>query len=285
MECLPYIGSTSSFFRIGPGVIIKRPMKIDKTFLCREAFEKENQDAILIERKILEKLGKHPRIVPSVHNHSEFHMVKELISVYRYLGEHLSGILLSEASHGTLQAYIDSNHADMPTSQRLDFCEQLAEAIVHLHSKGVIHSDMRPDNVLVHQVAQSSSVSLWLNDFGGSTCDELQLDGGHLPDIPFGDPRLPCESTPATDIFSLGTIFNTIMTGHWPFMNGPPDWKSAEDRLEYMSRVETLFEQGDFPAVSDLTGGVVIKRCWEHQYNTAEEVLHAVRLEREAEDM
>lgn len=211
-------------------------------------------------------------------------MIEELISVHRYLGEYFSGILLSEASYGTLQAYIDSNHGDMSTSQRWDFCEQLAEAAVHIHSKGVIHSDMRPDNVLVHQIAQSS-VSLWLNDFGGSTCEELQLDGGHLPDFPFADPRMPFESTPATDIFSLGSIFYVIVTGHWPFMNGPPDWKSAEHRLAYMNRVKISFEQGDFPAVSDLSGGDVIKKCWEHQYNTAEEVLQAVRLEKEAVDV
>lgn len=45
---------------------MKAPMKIDKRVLRREALEKENQEAISIERQILEKLGKHPRIVPSV---------------------------------------------------------------------------------------------------------------------------------------------------------------------------------------------------------------------------
>lgn len=155
---------------------------------------------------------------------------------------------------------------------------------MHIHSKGVIHSDMRPDNVLVHQTAQSP-VSLWLNDFGGSTCEKLQLDGGHLPDFPFGDPRMPVESTPATDIFSLGSIFYVIMTGNWPFMDGPPDWKSAEQRIDYMDRVKISFERGDFPTVSDLRGGNVIKRCWDYQYSTAEEVLRAVRLEREAVDV
>lgn len=45
---------------------MKAPMKIDTRVLRREALEKENQKAIFIERKILEKLGEHPRIVPSV---------------------------------------------------------------------------------------------------------------------------------------------------------------------------------------------------------------------------
>lgn len=63
-------------------------------------------------------------------------------------------------------------------------------------------------------------------------------------------------------------------------MDGPPDWKSAEDRLAYMDRVKTAFEQGVFPAVSDLRGGDVIKGCWEHHYRTAEEVLQAIQLEK-----
>ena len=66
MKRLSYVGSTSSFFRIGSGEIMKAPMKIDKRVLRREILEKENQEAISIERKILEKLGKHFRIVPSV---------------------------------------------------------------------------------------------------------------------------------------------------------------------------------------------------------------------------
>ena len=96
------------------------------------------------------------------------------------------------------------------------------------------------------------------------------------------DPRMPCESTLSTDIFSLGSIFYVIVTGHWPFMDGPPDWESAEQRLKYMESVRASFEKGVFPAVSDLGGGDVIKGCWEHQYGTAEEVLQAVRLGRVA---
>ena len=66
---------------------------------------------------------------------------------------------------------------------------------------GVIHSDLRPENILVDPV-DASSLSVWLCDFGESACEGLGLDGGHLPDTPFFDPRMKWESTPATDIFS-----------------------------------------------------------------------------------
>ncbi|KAI9841305.1 MAG: hypothetical protein M1837_000791 [Sclerophora amabilis] len=258
MKILPYHGSTSDFFLVKPGEILKAPMKVWAGASNREALEKENRRSITIERQILERLGKHPKIIP-------------------YLGDHPSGILLSEAPHGSLQAYIDSNYATMSAPLRWNLCEQATEAIVHVHSKGVIHSDLRPDNFLVHQVVTPRSASLWLSDFGGSMCPDLELDGGHLPDIPFSDPRMEWQSTPATDIFSLGSIFYVIMTGYWPFMNGPPRWSSAQDKLAYQDQVEVLFRRGEFPAVSGLSGGNVVKGCWDRQYHTAEEVLQAVR--------
>ncbi|KAI0868476.1 hypothetical protein GGS24DRAFT_482251 [Hypoxylon argillaceum] len=100
-------------------------------------------------------------------------------------------------------------------------CKHVTEAIVYAHEKGVIHSDLRPDNLLVDEVYESS-MSIWLCDFGGSLCEELGLDYRHLPDSPFFDPRVKWESTPTTNIFSLGSIFHTIQAGYWPFREPTP---------------------------------------------------------------
>lgn len=224
----------------------------------RRILEEENKRAINIERQILEHLGKHSRIVP-------------------YLQPYGAGILLSEACHGSLQAYIDTYHAKLNLSQRSKLCEQAAEAITYIHRKGVIHSDLRLENFLVTQTDQVDEPSLWLCDFGGSMCEKLSLDGGHMPDPPFLDPRMEWVSTPATDIFSLGSIFYAIQTGFWPYMNSPPQWKSSEAKFAYEERVSALFTAGQFPDVSDIHGGDVIKGCWSHQYKTAAEVLEAVR--------
>jgi serine/threonine protein kinase len=158
-------------------------------------------------------------------------------------------------------------------------CKQVAEAIVHVHEKYVVHSDLRPENFLVDRVDGSSAISIWLCDFGGSVCERLGLDGGHLPDTPFFDPRMKWESTPAVDIFSLGSIFYTIQTGYWPFRHSPPQWSSVEEKQRYEAQVDGLFKVGCFPPVSHVIGGDVIKGCWNHLYKTAEEVLKAVEVE------
>jgi hypothetical protein len=67
MEPLTYLGSTSQFSRIGPGIIVKSPMKIWKGNSNHKKLEEENASAIDIEQRILKKLGRHRRIVPFVH--------------------------------------------------------------------------------------------------------------------------------------------------------------------------------------------------------------------------
>jgi serine/threonine protein kinase len=197
--------------------------------------------------------------------------------------------MLTEAKYGNLQAYIDSNNAAIDDSLRRKWVVQAVEAIVYLHGRGVIHSDLRPENYLVHAtdgppVGHPPSLDLWLCDFGGSRCDELGSNVNHLPDEPFFDPQMPWTSTPATDIFSLGSIFYTILTGYWPYREGPPPL-TMEEKNAYETKVNEFFKAGVFPDVSHLSGGKVIKECWQHQHKTAENVLEAIKSEMKVLDM
>ncbi|KIV97856.1 hypothetical protein PV10_01560 [Exophiala mesophila] len=266
MEPLHYVSSTSQFSRIGPGLVVKAPMEVSKENPNHKQLEEHNAKAIDVEAQILKRLGRHPRIVP-------FHGVND------------TGILLSEAVHGNLQAYIDSNNPTIDTALRWKWSLQAAEAIAYLHEKGVIHSDLRPENYLVHATVEprddvdpSPSLDLWLCDFGGSVCEELGLDGGHLPDDPFFDHRKPWVSTRETDIFSLGSVFFNILTGYWPYREGPPP-KSMEGIIAYEKEVNELFTASKFPDVSKSSGGNVIKGCWDYRYQTAQDVVEAIKRE------
>lgn len=145
---------------------------------------------------------------------------------------------------------------------------------MYIHHQGVIHSDLRPDNFLVHATTPEC-LDLWLCDFGGSTCEELGLDGKHLPDPGFFDPNSKWVSTPATDIFSVGSILYTILTGHWPH-RGPGPFKTAEEMESYDRLVDGLFGEGKFPDVKGLFGERVIWGCWTKEYTNADDVLQAL---------
>ena len=145
---------------------------------------------------------------------------------------------------------------------RLKWCFQAAEAVQFIHQKGVIHSDLRPENFLLHAL-QEDGLSLQLCDFGGSTCGDI--DGGHLPDSGFFNPQKPWESTEATDIFSLGSVFYTIMTGHWPYRS-PGPFVSVHAQSAYSDMVDELFAAGEYPPVEHIIGGAVIEGCWKERY-------------------
>ncbi|KAF2271830.1 kinase-like protein [Westerdykella ornata] len=260
MLALPYYGSTSTFYRIRPGVVLKSPVQVWEKSAHRHKLSERITNSFVVERQILEKLGDHPRIIFGYDDTTD-----------------IKGFLLAEASHGNLQTYIDENNALIGDSLRRKWCWQAAEAIAYLHENGVIHSDLRPENFLVHATTEVS-LDLWLCDFGGSTCTELNLGGGHLPDDPFFDPTQPWISTPATDIFSLGSIFYTILTGHWPYKSCG-SFETGEGKYDYQRRVNALFSQKKFPDVTGLAGGKVVMGCWMKRYGTVNEILRDLETE------
>ncbi len=111
-------------------------------------------------------------------------------------------------------------------------------------------------------------------------CRDLCLDGRGLPDPPFWD--LKWESTVGTDIFSLGSIFYTVMTGLWPYKSRhltneveEEEEEEEEDRWQFEDRVIALLEMGVYPDVEGITGGTIMMRCWKKQYLKADDVLEA----------
>ncbi|RCI07881.1 hypothetical protein L249_5877 [Ophiocordyceps polyrhachis-furcata BCC 54312] len=256
MSTESFDGSTSLFLRVQRGVLLKYPRQIRKESSSYKLLTDKFANNFLVERHILDLLGRHPRIVPAP--------------------EGQQGLLLMEASHGNLQRYLDNNYDATSSFLRMKWCLQAVESVVYIYSRGVIHSDIRPDNFLVHATTPTS-LDLWLCDFGGSTCEDLDLDGGHLPDSGFYDPRSEPVSTAQTDIFSIASVVYTILTGHWPY-RGSGSFKTGEEIEEYRQRADDLFSRRLFPDVDELFAGKVIKKCWRNEYANAEDVLQELRM-------
>jgi serine/threonine protein kinase len=161
----------------------------------------------------------------------------------------LTGCCFLKLRGGSLQAYLDQHVGKTSLQLRSKWCSQAAEAVCFLHQKGVIHSDLRVENYLLHDQ------DLLLCDFGGSTSGDI--DGGHLPDSGFFNPNKLWVSTEATDIFSLGSIFYTITTDHWPYWSHGP-FTSVEEKWPYCHKVDGLVSLNKFPSTDQIVGGEVI---------------------------
>ncbi|KAI0100518.1 kinase-like protein [Nemania sp. FL0031] len=254
LERLPasrFIGSSAVFFRVEPGVILKAPVTVSEDQTIREWPSVAKN--YIVERQIFDRLGQHPRIVRCLGWRTEFP----------------TGLLLVEASHGSLQRYIATHNETILLSLRKKWFRQAIESIDYIHGRGVIHSDLRPDNFLV----DGDGGDLWLCDFGKSACEELKISSRGVPDSGFLDPNSPWKSTPSIDIFSLGSVLYTIVRGHWPYRaeNGP--FETEEEMDQYEARVDDLFGRGIFPEVEDLFGGEIILGCWTKKYATVQDIL------------
>ncbi len=101
---------------------------------------------------------------------------------------------------------------------------QLAEALDYAHSQGVIHRDVKPDNVMIDSAGQPH-----LMDFGlariGDAAQKLTHDGTVMGTPAYMSPEQACDDpsavTHASDQYSLGVVLYELLTGETPFV-GPP---------------------------------------------------------------
>jgi Protein kinase domain len=223
-----------------PGVVLKTPRW--QNDLCLNMLE--------VESKILNHLGSHERIVKYGAS------IKPAIATdkhARYCGntDQPKGIRLGREVND-LQNWIDE-HPLISHIQRLNWCQQAAEAVAYVHSKDVIHCDLRPANFLV-----TKNLDLRLCDFGGSKLGDLY--GRGLPNAGFHDPLDKSPVSRSTDIFGLGSCMYTIMTGHFP--HSTSGRKTYEEEEVYREEVERLFRKRQFPDVQNIAISDVILDCW-----------------------
>lgn len=139
----------------------------------------------------------------------------------------------------------------------LALLDPVLSALAHAHAQGVIHRDLKPDNILIsaplggdrlpspEELAQSPQL-VKLVDFGIATIRGLDsaqavehTDQGRVVGTPLymspeqvrGERAL----TPASDLYSLGVILFEGLTGQHPFVEGDPE----EGAMDIMIRHAT----------------------------------------------
>lgn len=130
--------------------------------------------------------------------------------------------MFSEFCYGELSEFIKA-YEKLSKCQSKDNFGQICSGLYYLHSRGVIHRDLKPDNVLV-----SHQNVLKLADFGVcqtlNIFDDNDMVGGndgtplyHSPEM--FDPAVYRYSGSKVDIWAAGVILYQMFTGRLPFFN------------------------------------------------------------------
>ncbi|RGB24319.1 kinase-like domain-containing protein [Rhizophagus diaphanus] len=144
-------------------------------------------------------------------------MVFSFILKTKNLGEANYLFILKYADSGTLGEYLRKNTATFRWEDQLKFANDIASAVLCLHSHQIIHGDLHPDNVLIHQH------SIKIADFRcsclhGSAINKKEKVYGV---IPYMDPKIlkdqSCDLTKKSDIYSLGVLFWELTSCKSPF--------------------------------------------------------------------
>ncbi len=119
-------------------------------------------------------------------------------------------------------------------ARSLQLAIQVAEALAHAHQKGIIHRDVKPDNVMVDGRWRAV-----LTDFGLAVLRRARLRLTE-PGTPVGTPHYASPEQLAgrsgvdgrSDLYSLGVMLYEMLTGHLPF----PDGKTLSDVMDRLQR-------------------------------------------------
>jgi eukaryotic-like serine/threonine-protein kinase len=112
----------------------------------------------------------------------------------------------------------------LPAPDAARYLSQLAAALDYAHDQGIIHRDVKPQNVLLRG---GDDERLVLTDFGiakllGSASSE-QSYGGIAGTLGYMAPeQLGGEASQASDIYALGCLLFQLLTGQLPYVGPAP---------------------------------------------------------------
>ncbi|XP_061309226.1 ribosomal protein S6 kinase alpha-3 isoform X1 [Pezoporus flaviventris] len=152
----------------------------------------------------------------------------------------------------------------------------ITKTVEYLHAQGVVHRDLKPSNIL-YVDESGNPESIRICDFGFAK--QLRAENGLL--------MTPCYTAnfvapevlkrqgydAACDIWSLGVLLYTMLTGYTPFANGPDD--TPEEILARIGSGKFSLSGGYWNTVSETAKDLVSKMLHvdPHQRLTAAQVV------------
>lgn len=175
----------------------------------------------------------------------------------------------------TLKEYIVQN-GPLSVEKAVDIMEQLTSAIQHAHENGIVHRDIKPQNVLIddHGIVK-------VTDFGiamALSATALTQTNSVLGSVHYLSPEQARggKATKKSDIYSLGIVFYELVTGELPFSGQSP----VSIALKHLQN-ETPSVRLLNPSVPQSVENIILQATTKdpfHRYQSVAEMEHVISI-------
>ncbi|MEV6495084.1 serine/threonine-protein kinase [Actinoplanes sp. NPDC051633] len=207
---------------VGSSYILLRPIGQGATGTVWRGVETGSNEPVAV-KLLHESLLRQPKLVTRfvqertillMLRHRNVVRVRDLFSV----GESL-GLVMDLVTGGSLRDHL-REHRTVPPGETARLAAQLAAALAEAHELGVVHRDLKPDNVLLQ--IENGRLETRLTDFGIARV--LNMPAITTPNAVVGTPHYMspeafhgAAASPAADVYALGILLYEMVTGRPPF--------------------------------------------------------------------
>ena len=237
VEALLARGGMASIFeavdeRTGDVVALKIPhLHYEADVVFWERFRREEELALRLD---------HPGLVrarPAIREKSRVYLVMEYVP-----GRSLAAILREEGP--------------LAPPRAVELARQTCDALAYLHAMGVVHRDVKPDNVLVTAEGRAKLLDLGIAHV--ESARKLTLSGLTAsigtPDYMAPEQLRGKPGDARADVYALGTMLYELLTGRLPFEGADWEARMRSKRLE-----EPLPPSAHVPGLAPALDAVVMR--------------------------
>jgi serine/threonine protein kinase/formylglycine-generating enzyme required for sulfatase activity len=203
--------------------------------------------------------------------------------VHAYDADQVDGthIFVMEYIEGIDLAKLVKEKGPVPIEEACDYIRQAALGLQHAHEKGMVHRDIKPQNLLLAKNGTVKILDMGLARVARPDSDEasttLTKEGAVMGSLDYIAPEQAMDSHTVdnrADLYSLGCTFYLLLTGKVPFPGGDALAKLMKHKLEEPVPVEKLRPDVP-PGLAAIVRKLMAKQP-EERYQTPAEVAEAL---------
>ena len=145
-----------------------------------------------------------------------------IVSVYDVGNEDGTDYIVMELIEGvTLKEYLQQK-GRLSWQESIFFAEQISSALVHAHSRGIIHQDIKPQNVIILRDGTAKLTDFGIASF--ATTQETRVVQEAIGSVHYISPEQAKGAwvDDRSDLYSLGVVMYEMLTGRTPYDGETP---------------------------------------------------------------